>query len=284
MTAKIMSVLAMALLVLSIAATASMIDLPDKANDNTEKSPVINDGKVFPPGLEKIVFIHYKKYKNPAKSVCGNGVCEPGENARKCPADCDGTVPEPDASCYTDLGRGVKWKTLPQSLVINPANANGLSEDFVVSTTIASAEAWDDATSSELFSGYIIDYTADYDDEAAETDGRNEVSFGNIAEPGVIGMTVIWGYFSGPPKSRQILETDVILDDVDFVWGDAALNPSVMDVQNIMTHELGHAAGLGDLYESTCTEVTMYGYSSEGEIKKRTLEPSDVAGIQDLYG
>jgi len=28
----------------------------------------------------------------------------------------------------------------------------------------------------------------------------------------------------------------------------------------------------------------MYGYSTEGELEKRTLNPSDVAGILDLYG
>jgi hypothetical protein len=28
----------------------------------------------------------------------------------------------------------------------------------------------------------------------------------------------------------------------------------------------------------------MYGYSAEGELKKRTLNPGDTAGIQDLYG
>ncbi|MBW2980894.1 matrixin family metalloprotease [Candidatus Woesearchaeota archaeon] len=280
---RIISILIIAVLMLSMTATASMIDLPDKASDKTDKSPVIEDGNLYPPGLEKIEFIHYKKgYGKPGTS-CGNGICEAGENANKCPADCgSGEEPPVDTGCYTPLAKGVFWKTLPVDLYINPTNANGLSEDFIVTTTIASAEAWDDATSAELTNNYIVDYTADYDDTA--TDGRNEISFGDYAEPGVIGVTIIWGYFSGPPRSRRIVETDVMLDDVDFVWGDATIDPSVMDVQNIMTHELGHAYGLGDLYESACAEVTMYGYSTEGELKKRTLEPDDVVGIQELYG
>ena len=41
--------------------------------------------------------------------------------------------------------------------------------------------------------------------------------------------------------------------------------------------------GLIDIYDSACSEVTMYGYGTEGETKKRTLEPTDIAGIQTLY-
>lgn len=57
-----------------------------------------------------------------------------------------------------------------------------------------------------------------------------------------------------------------------------------MDLQNIATHELGHGFGLADLYESNASEETMYGYSTEGEIKKRSLYSGDIAGIHDLYG
>ena len=57
-----------------------------------------------------------------------------------------------------------------------------------------------------------------------------------------------------------------------------------MDLQNIAVHELGHSFGLADIYSSSCAEVTMYGYSTEGETKKRTLEQPDITGIQKLYG
>ncbi|NIP29559.1 MAG: peptidase M10A and M12B matrixin and adamalysin, partial [Candidatus Dadabacteria bacterium] len=64
---------------------------------------------------------------------------------------------------------------------------------------------------------------------------------------GVIAVTVIWGYFSGPPSIREIVEFDVLFD-TDFTWGNATVNPTLMDLQNIATHEIGHGAGLGDLY------------------------------------
>jgi predicted Zn-dependent protease len=57
-----------------------------------------------------------------------------------------------------------------------------------------------------------------------------------------------------------------------------------MDLQNIATHELGHGLGLNDLYESAASEETMYGYSTYGEMSKRSLFIGDIAGIHDLYG
>jgi predicted Zn-dependent protease len=55
-----------------------------------------------------------------------------------------------------------------------------------------------------------------------------------------------------------------------------------MDLQNIATHEFGHAAGLGHP-DSTCTGETMYASASFDETQKRTLEAGDIAGINDLY-
>ena len=55
-----------------------------------------------------------------------------------------------------------------------------------------------------------------------------------------------------------------------------------MDFDNIATHELGHSVGMADLY-NTCTDETMYGYSTAGEIKKRDLNIGDINGINSLY-
>ena len=56
-----------------------------------------------------------------------------------------------------------------------------------------------------------------------------------------------------------------------------------LDVQNTVTHELGHWLVLGDLYGGADTEKTMYGYTAYGETKKRSLESDDVNGINAIY-
>ena len=113
-------------------------------------------------------------------------------------------------------------------------------------------------------------------------DNQNEVYFENLSETNTIAFAVVWGIFGGPPPFRELVEWDVVFNDY-YTWGDAEFNLALMDFENIATHELGHAVGLGDLYTSECSEQTMYGYADYGEIKKRTLEAGDIAGILNLY-
>ncbi len=212
------------------------------------------------PPLEKIVIIHYKKgHAKPPHAGGGKKDSEP----------------------YKLLGKGVAWREFPVDFVINPDNPDGLSEGFIVSAITSSAEEWDSHTGTNLFGTYSIDHTATWRDD--DPDGENELVFGDYPTANVIAVTVIWGYFSVPPPYREIVEFDILFD-TDYEWGDATIDKSLMDLQNIATHELGHGAGLADLYDTTASEQTMYGYSTEGETKKRTLEAGDIAGIQKLYG
>ncbi len=238
--------------------------------------------KITPPGLEKAVFIHYKKGFVKPGTECGNGICEPSENINKCPEDCGGGGEDPDtSSCYAFLGRGVKWQEGPVNYVIDPDNSDNLAESFVVSAISTGAEEWDTHTNAELFGDYSVDYTASWDSDAP--DGRNELVFGDYPQDGVIAVAIVWGYYTGPPGLRRIVEFDILFD-TDFTWGDAVNNPLVMDLQNIAVHELGHGVGLADLYNTVCLDETMYGYSNYGDIKKRDLNTGDITGIQKLYG
>ena len=58
---------------------------------------------------------------------------------------------------------------------------------------------------------------------------------------------------------------------------------NAFDIRNIVTHEAGHWTGLEDIYDSTYSAMTMYGYSSYGEEMKRSLECGDIAGAQVVY-
>jgi predicted Zn-dependent protease len=180
-------------------------------------------------------------------------------------------------TCYAFLSPSkVKWPSTA-SYVINPINSQGLPEDFIKSAISQSAETWDSATSKEIANdNYTIDTTAVY----GKRDGKNAIVFGdNYQDPNVIALTSVW-YNT---RTRAILEFDMSFEE-DFKWGDASQDSSLMDLQNIATHELGHAFGMGDVYKDACLAVTMYGYSDYGEIEKRTLEQPDIKGLQTLYG
>lgn len=204
------------------------------------------------PNLEKVKFIHYK-----------NG------NARVSP---DKAVGKPSTVCYKLLN--AKWNS-QIDYSINPTNTQGLSESFVSNAIYSGAEQWDANTRTDLFGGYTINYSSFYGNQ----NYVNEISFGNQIDPAIIAVTTLWI----DPSTKSIVEFDMEFD-TDYTWGDATKTSSVMDVQNIATHELGHAVGLGDLYTSACSSETMYGYSGYGETIKRTLNKGDIDGLRKIYG
>ncbi|MBI2676189.1 MAG: matrixin family metalloprotease [Candidatus Aenigmarchaeota archaeon] len=188
--------------------------------------------------------------------------------------------------CYGFLSAGSKWK-VTEPYILNPANADNLSDAFVADRINKSMEAWNSQIAFRVF-GARINGTADGADSIAP-DGKNEIMFGRIGEKGAIAMTIVWGIFSGPVSGRKLVEYDMVFDDDDFKWGDAGQtsetrlgNTGIMDLQNVATHELGHAAGMGHPSDM-CSQETMYRFTKYGETKKRTLYSGDIAGIKALY-
>lgn len=287
MKTRILTGVLVSLIVISVISAGRLIAANGKAKETPASDKVGEKAKA--PDLEKIEFIHWKKGSGKGKpqTECGNGICEPGENWKNCLDDCPkegGGEGKPTTTCYAFMGkygkRLLKWGNLPVDYVINPSE---LSESFVTSAISAGAEKWDECTGPELFNDtYVINYSVAYGD----LDGNNAISFGNYyLDPDIIAACTAWYN----PATKQIVEFDIVFE-TDYTWGDAGPtnetepgDPNIMDLQNIATHELGHAVGLADVYEDTCSEVTMYGYSIEGETKKRTLEEPDVIGILELY-
>jgi len=234
--------------VMTNAVSASMI-IPnsDQAKEKSQapaKSPVIGDNW----DLERVDFIHYANSSKPVKTS-------------KTP------------TCYKLMG--VKWlNTVNYS--INPLNQNGLDPAEVAYTIGSAAETWDRETSTELFNNvYDVDFTAQY----GYFDGKNAIAFGDYQTSGVIAVTSIW--YS--KRTKEIREFDILFNNY-YLWGDGEAENTRMDLANIATHELGHAVGLSDIYDDSCSAVTMYGYSDYGDIDKRTLEQADITGLQKIYG
>lgn len=218
--------------------------------------------------VEGIAFIHYRKAPGHKPQHGANGGAAP--------------------TCYSHLAKGARWKAT-EPYILDATNADGLTAADVAAWTNDGLEAWDTQVAFDIFGTRDLAGVVDGADTVSP-DSKNEIFFGNIADPGVIAVTIVWGIFSGPPFGRELVEFDMVFDDPDFTWGNAGAtnesalgDTSVMDYWNVLTHEAGHAAGMGHPSDS-CTEETEYRFSQNGETKKRTLSSlGDIPGIQALY-
>ncbi len=173
--------------------------------------------------------------------------------------------PDRTSKCYKLMR--VEWKTEPDYAV-----GEGLSVDVITE----SITTWDDETEFDLLGKRSKDIGLGFD---AVMDGINSYTMGDYTTDGVIAVTRTWYN----RRTKEILEYDIMFD-TDFEWGNADNDPLLMDLQNIATHEIGHAFGLLDVYEDGCSDVTMYGYSYYGDVSKRDLAPQDLTGLQRIYG
>ena len=83
------------------------------------------------------------------------------------------------------------------------------------------------------------------------------------------------------PKNGVIVDADIEMNGEDYSFTtNPADEPWRIDVQNTVTHELGHFLGLDHSDDPTSTMVSQ---AEPGEVTKRTLEQDDIDGACTLY-
>jgi PKD repeat protein len=171
----------------------------------------------------------------------------------------------------TSYGKEIKWFNVTVPYSINTSGAPSGSADAIT----AAMQTWTDVPDKSFT--FVYNGSTNRT-EVEKRDGENIVCFGAIAETGVLAVNTFWFY----PSTGQMIESDIKFN-TNFAWS-ADGSQGKFDVQNVATHELGHSLSLEDLYGAADFEKTMYGYSSAGEIKQRTLDQDDINGIIYLYG
>lgn len=174
----------------------------------------------------------------------------------------------------TPNGSPLRWQTIPIPYWIGPL-CDDLSDEEQITAIEAAIDAWSHALKA---------------DELFEYQGRTDLD-----EPGNDGINVIYCQYSGwEPGSSAIATThsfatesgvmqgfDLRLNDAGYEFT-VSLEPGEVstDLQNTLTHELGHVLGMG---HSNVAEATMFSSTSRGDVQKRDLALDDIAGIGQLY-
>jgi hypothetical protein len=191
-------------------------------------------------------------------------------------------TPSDEDPSYRLFRGGVKWASsaLPISYHVNPTYSGVDDLGAVVTAVNASFATWDSEVTVSLY-----DHATHNDTAGPGRDDYNTVSWSPL-EVGIVAQCTFWYWL----HNKTLVEFDIVFS-TDYLWGidadgegDADYLTGKFDIQNVGTHEAGHTLVLEDLYVWKHSELTMYGYTTEGETKKRSLGLGDRLGVQKLYG
>jgi hypothetical protein len=163
------------------------------------------------------------------------------------------------------------WDTDEFPLVYE-INAYGTSDCTGEYSAVQDAfDTWEDVSSCEL----TFDYDGTTLDELSQ-DGNNVVDWETENGESWVGLNTYWYLPSG-----EAIESDIVANDkyefcIGYVSGE-------YDVQNLMTHEVGHYIVLWDLWDSDNSAKTMYHEVDTYQCSRRSLHSGDRDGARYVY-
>lgn len=163
----------------------------------------------------------------------------------------------------TASGVPVTWRGPSKiNLAGNPRNQSELDPEEFRAAVVRGLQRWTSASGGSLSFDYWQGSSAPYYSGSSDFNGFSNVYFASNQVSGerlpsnVLGLTQVWY----DPQSGRILETDVVLNDRAFQFttdprdtsgygsggpgGGSRSGMSKVFVENVLTHELGHAFGL----------------------------------------
>lgn len=221
----------------------------------------------------------------------------------------------------SETGKPLGWPSLSRTIAITgySQGLDDMSLDQITAAMTSAAEPW---TKADPALAECTDLALDVQvvgvdqaPPAVANDNNNIIAVRHDAWNTMVGheamalaLTSVYFYRS----TGQIVGADVEVNAVDFHWADVTMDPTpgLQDLQNALTHELGHFIGLDhSCYLGTTappneidemgnpvpgcsslaarTEViadsTMYPSTKQGETDLRTLSPNDQKAVCDIY-
>lgn len=220
----------------------------------------------------------------------------------------------------TEAGAPLAWSGTCLAITAYPAAlAEMMPPDRVSAAASAAAQAW----SADQVAGTALEIlvtTSDGAAPAAANDGRSALIFrtdswckageapGSCSyDPAALALTSVFARTS----TGEILDADIEVNAKLFLWADLDLgtqaSANVQDLQNALTHEVGHLIGLDhpcllpgsngppsvddlgnpvpacDDAPEAILESTMFPSATPGDLSKRTLAPDDELAAREIY-
>ena len=223
----------------------------------------------------------------------------------------------------TKAGHYLYWESGCVYVRASAEGTKAIAGDRELQIIEASARMWNDRTASCSYMNLVIE--APQEQEVGR-DHVNLIKFRDVSwcRPAVdddpprchadsaAGLTTaVYVDDERSERDGAIVDADIELNGVNFAIADngatTSSSPCKAELQNTLTHELGHLLGLehpcrvgndppridGEGQEvpmcssvlgiSEITEATMYNFQECGEMKKETLEADDVNAICTIY-
>ena len=165
---------------------------------------------------------------------------------------------------------GHKWAIRQVPYYVNPTN-HDVSTTAALAAIQAAANAW----SSEPNTDVTLYYMGPTSGTSVVANGKNEVFF-RTDTSGALAQTFRWWDASG-----NLVDADTVFYDGSWLFfgGNTGCSGGYY-IQNVATHELGHALGLD---HSSVSTATMYPGENPCSTWKESLDPDDMSGLEHLY-
>jgi len=177
-------------------------------------------------------------------------------------------VPQRTGDAYVFLSS--KWSTRSVPYYVNASNLD-IDQNAAILAVQSAAAAWTQQSAADfrfVYAGTTAGTSATYN-------ARNEIVFRNASSGSAIATTYSWS------SGGQLVDTDIVFWDgaYRFFTGSTGC-ASGFFVEDVGTHEFGHALGLG---HSSAAAATMYYATSACNQGLRVLDADDIAGVEALY-
>ena len=174
---------------------------------------------------------------------------------------------------------GAHWKTPVVELHVNEEVEDAIPGGYYA--LVGAATAWQDSqgylptllvTSSKT---ETLGYTANAENHNTVTYAKG----GSDLADGALAITIV----TYDSHTDEILDADILINGKFEFETEETSQQGIKryDLQNVLTHEIGHFLGLPENMDDL--DSTMYAYSATGETIKRNLAASDEAAISALY-